>query len=104
MGTITGYCMGLKKVVEIANPEIVTMKNGRKAVRGVAAEAPEYKVFRILGNSEAADVEAGPRGVAGDQPDGLAAAAAPYHQVRLLLPQGEIGHSPLLRSSSQGTP
>ncbi len=55
---ITGYCMGLKKVVNIANPEIVTMKNGRKAVKGVAEENHEYKVFKILGNEELAAVEA----------------------------------------------
>ena len=54
---LTGYCMGLKKVVDIKDPEIVTMKNGRKAVKGVAEEAPEYKVFRILGRSEEAEVE-----------------------------------------------
>ncbi len=55
---LTGYCMGLKKVVKIADPEIVTMKNGRKAVKGVAEEDPSYKVFKILGNEELAAVEA----------------------------------------------
>ena len=54
---LTGYCMGLKKVVEIKDPELVTMKNGRKAVRGVAAEDPTQKVFRIIGKSEAEEVE-----------------------------------------------
>ena len=54
---LTGYCMGLKKVVEIQDPQIVTMKNGRKAVKGVASEDPTQKVFRILGKSEVAEVE-----------------------------------------------
>ena len=49
--------MKLKKVVEIANPEIVTMKNGRKAVKGVAAEDPTSKVFRILGANDLAEAE-----------------------------------------------
>ena len=33
---LTAYSVKLKKVVEIAEPKIVTMKNGRKAVQGVA--------------------------------------------------------------------
>ena len=37
---LTAYSVKLIKTVEIAEPEIVTMKNGRKAVRGVAAEDP----------------------------------------------------------------
>lgn len=54
---LTGYCMGLKKVVNIKDPELVTMKNGRKAVKGVAEEDASYKVFRILGSEEAVGVE-----------------------------------------------
>ena len=54
---LTAYSVKLKKVVEIANPEIVTMKNGRKAVKGVAAEDPTSKVFRILGPNDLAEAE-----------------------------------------------
>ncbi|MFL2664890.1 MAG: hypothetical protein ACJ0G8_02905 [Dehalococcoidia bacterium] len=54
---LTAYSVKLKKVVEIANPEIVTMKNGRKAVKGVAAEDPSSKVFRILGAKDLAEAE-----------------------------------------------
>ena len=54
---LTAYSVKLKKVVEITNPKIVTMKNGRKAVQGVAAEDPTSKVFRILGDSQVAEVE-----------------------------------------------
>ncbi len=54
---LTAYSVKLRKKVEIANPEIVTMKNGRKAVQGVAAEDPSSKVFRILGDKEVAEVE-----------------------------------------------
>jgi len=54
---LTAYSVKLKKVVEITNPKIVTMKNGRKAVQGVAAEDPTSKVFRILGDSQVPEVE-----------------------------------------------
>ena len=33
--------------------ELVTMKNGRPAARGVAKEDPSLKVFRILSKGEA---------------------------------------------------
>ena len=54
---LTAYSVKLKKTVEIAEPEIVTMKNGRKAVRGVAAEAPTQKVFRIISEKQLAEVQ-----------------------------------------------
>ena len=54
---LTAYSVKLRKPVEIAAPKIVTLKNGRKAVQGVAAEDPTSKVFRILGDSQVADVE-----------------------------------------------
>ena len=54
---LTAYSVKLKKTVEIAEPEIVTMKNGRKAVRGVAAEDPTQKVFRIIGDCQVAEIE-----------------------------------------------
>jgi hypothetical protein len=54
---LTAYSVKLKKVVEIAEPKIVTMKNGRKAVSGVAAEDPTSKVFRILSDKDVAEVE-----------------------------------------------
>ncbi|HJN59051.1 MAG TPA: hypothetical protein QF601_02875 [Dehalococcoidia bacterium] len=54
---LAAYSVKLKKVVEIANPKIVTMKNGRKAVQGVASEDPTSKVFRILSDKDVAEVE-----------------------------------------------
>tara|TARA_B100000902_G_C27106655_1_gene811503 strand:+ start:631 stop:888 length:258 start_codon:yes stop_codon:yes gene_type:complete len=54
---LTAYSVKLKKVVDIAQPKIVTMKNGRKAVSGVAAEDPSSKVFRILSDKDVAEVE-----------------------------------------------
>ena len=54
---LTAYSVKLRKIVEITQPKIVTMKNGRKAVQGIAAEDPTSKVFRILGDSQVAEVE-----------------------------------------------
>ena len=54
---LTAYSVKLRKTVEISDPKIVTMKNGRKAVRGVAAEDPTQKVFRIIGDSQVAEIE-----------------------------------------------
>jgi hypothetical protein len=41
-----------RKHCTILNPEIVTMKNGRKAVQGTASDDGKTKVFRILGAQE----------------------------------------------------
>ena len=54
---LTAYSVKLKKIVEIKDPKIVTMKNGKKAVQGVATEDPSCKVFRILSNKDVAEVE-----------------------------------------------
>lgn len=54
---LTAYSVKLRKVVDVVEPKIVTMKNGRKAVQGFAAEDPTSKVFRILGDKEVAEVE-----------------------------------------------
>ena len=53
------YSVQLKESVEVPDNdlEIVTMKNGRKAVQGVAAEDPSSKVFRILSDKDVAEVE-----------------------------------------------
>ena len=37
MVALTAYSLKLKKTVAIKDPELVTLKSGRKAVRGVAA-------------------------------------------------------------------
>ena len=57
MEGLTAYCLPLRRKCEILEPTIVTMKNGRKAVRGRAKEAPQYTVFRIMSASEAEQVE-----------------------------------------------
>jgi hypothetical protein len=57
MEKLTAYSVKLKKVVEIKDPELITMKNGRMAVRGVAAEDSSNKVFRILGQADVDNVK-----------------------------------------------
>ena len=54
---LTAYSVKLKKILEIRDPKIVTMKNGKKAVQGVATEDPSSKGFRILSNKDEAEVE-----------------------------------------------
>ena len=46
----TAYSVKLKKVVEIANPQIVTMKNGRKALKGSCSTCGTG-MYKILGKS-----------------------------------------------------
>ena len=54
------YSVKLKRKVDIAEDslELVTMKNGRHALKGVAAEDRSINVFRILGNAEIDEVRA----------------------------------------------
>ena len=57
MEKLTAYCLALRRSCEILEPRVVTLKNGRKALRGQAKDAPQYTVFRILTESEAKQVE-----------------------------------------------
>lgn len=45
----TGFCVKCKKTVEIKDPEIVTLKNGRKAVKGKCPYCGTT-VFRFIGS------------------------------------------------------
>ena len=56
MAELTAYSVKLKKTVVIKNPELVTLKNGRKAVRGVAEEDPSSRVFRIVSDEQAEEI------------------------------------------------
>ena len=53
MEKLTAYCLALRRKCEILEPSVVTLKNGRKAVRGRAKDAPQFTVFRIVSDSEA---------------------------------------------------
>ncbi len=52
---LTAYSVKEKATVPIQNPELVTMKNGRKAVQGVSPAG--NKVFRILSKADAEQLE-----------------------------------------------
>ena len=57
---LQAYSVKLKRKVDIAEDsmELVTMKNSRHAVRGVAEEDRSISVFRIVGNAEVDEVRA----------------------------------------------
>lgn len=57
MVELTAYSVKLRKTVAIKDPELVTLRSGRKAVRGVAEEDPSSKVFRILSDRQAEEVQ-----------------------------------------------
>lgn len=54
---IKAYNLRTRKPCTVLNPEIVIMKTGRKAVRGVASDDQKTRVFRILSEAEAAQIE-----------------------------------------------
>ncbi len=48
--TYEGFCVKCRKKVTIKNPEIVTLKNNRKAVKGVCPNCGTT-VYRFLGKA-----------------------------------------------------
>ena len=54
---LTAYSVKLKKKVFIKDPELVTLKNGRRAVRGVAEEDPSVVVIVIISDKQAEALE-----------------------------------------------
>ena len=57
MNDLKAYSVKLRKMVSIKDPEIVTLKNGRKAVRGVASEDPSSKVITFLSAEQAEKIQ-----------------------------------------------
>ncbi len=57
MVELTAYSVKLRKMVAIKDPELVTLKNGRKAVRGVAEEDPSSKVMKIVSDKQAEEIQ-----------------------------------------------
>lgn len=57
MPVLTAYSTKLRKKVEMDQIELVKMKNGRPAAKGVAKEDPTLSVFRILSKAEAEQLE-----------------------------------------------
>ncbi len=48
---LTAYCVKCKEKRPLNQPEVVTMKNGRKAARGPCPECGTG-LYRILGNNQ----------------------------------------------------
>jgi hypothetical protein len=59
MKEVTAFNLRTRQQCTIIDPEIVTMKTGRKAVRGVASDDKKTTVFRILSAAEAKELESG---------------------------------------------
>ena len=53
MERISAYSVKLRKKVFIKDPELITLKSGRKAVRGVAEEDPSVVVIMIISDRQA---------------------------------------------------
>ena len=56
MVELTTCSINLKRKVAIKGLELVTMKNGRRALREVAAGDPSSKVFRIVSDKQAEEI------------------------------------------------
>jgi hypothetical protein len=57
-GEYKAFNLRTRQQCTIKDPEVVTMKNGRMAVRGVASDDGKTRVFRILSYEEARVLEA----------------------------------------------
>ncbi len=55
---VQAFNLRTRRQVTIKDPQVVTMKNGRKAVVGTASDDGTTRVFRILGNAEAERISA----------------------------------------------
>jgi hypothetical protein len=57
MKEVTAYNLKTKKQVKMLNPELVTLKNGRKALRGLAGDDGKTTVVKILSAESLAEWE-----------------------------------------------
>jgi hypothetical protein len=57
MSDIPAYNLRTKQSCTIINPQVVTLKNGRKAVRGVASDDGKTVVMRMMSPNAIAEVE-----------------------------------------------
>ncbi len=53
MEELKAYSVKLRKMVTIKDPQVVKLKNGREAVRGVAEEDPSSNVMRLVSAEQA---------------------------------------------------
>jgi hypothetical protein len=58
MKEMTAYNVKTRKKTAIKNPQLVTLKNGKKAVKGTAADDGKTTLFRIISAADAKDFQA----------------------------------------------
>jgi hypothetical protein len=59
MKEILAYNVKTRQKTGIKNPQLVTMKNGRKAITGVAADDGKTKLYRMISEDEARSFQEG---------------------------------------------
>ena len=57
MQEITAYNVKTRAKTSIKNPQLVTLKNGRNALKGVAADDGKTMLFRIISAANAKDFQ-----------------------------------------------
>ncbi len=58
MKEILAYNVKTRKKTKIKDPQLVTMKNGRKAISGIAEDDGKTKLFRMVSEDEAKEFAA----------------------------------------------
>ncbi len=59
MKEIVAYNVKTRKKTGIRNPQLVTMKNGRKAITGTAVDDGKTKLYRMVSETEAKEFASG---------------------------------------------
>lgn len=54
---ISAYNVRTRKKTTIKEPQLITMKNGRKAITGIAEDDGKTKLFRMVSEAEAREFE-----------------------------------------------
>jgi hypothetical protein len=57
MKEVSGYNVKTRQKTNIKNPQLITMKNGRKAIKGIATEDGKTTLYRMISDAEAKDFE-----------------------------------------------
>jgi hypothetical protein len=58
MKEITGYNVRTRTRTTMKNPQVVTMKNGKHALKGIAADDNKTTLYRIISAKEAQQLKA----------------------------------------------
>jgi hypothetical protein len=59
MKELSAYNVKTRKKTDIKNPQLVTLKNGRKAIKGIAADDGKTTLFRMISDSDAKNFQTG---------------------------------------------